>query len=229
MPAKQDKARIVCPHCGHQQMEPRAAISTNCRQCGQYLRVQELLKPARKTEVKAPKQYSVACFDCGTEQEVPLAAQSAMCKRCSSYIDLQDYTINSAVSKNFKTKGRFVVEGKGYVFNTEITAREIVVRGRIIGKLKAEQSLTICSTADINGSFRSPLLIIPEETTFRWKEPLHLTSVEVLGEFVGDVTADANVILRRTGRLFGNVIARNLIMEEGATLVGHATIGHAAA
>src|SRR5262245_50372478 len=146
MPAKpNDKARIVCPQCGHQQMEPRAAISTNCRQCGQYLRVQELLKPARKTEVKAVKQRSVTCFDCGTQQEAPMAAHSAMCKRCSSYIDLQDYTITNAVSKNFKTKGRFVVEGKGYVFNTEITASEIVIRGRIIGKLTAEQSLTIHS------------------------------------------------------------------------------------
>ena len=37
-------------------------------------------------------------------------------------MDLRDYTINSAVSKNFKTRGAFVIEPKGYVFNTEIIA-----------------------------------------------------------------------------------------------------------
>src|SRR5215207_3353605 len=109
MPAKpKDKALVVCPRCGHQQPEPRAAISSNCRQCGDYLRVQELINPVAKAEVKAPEQRRVACFDCGTEQDAPSAAKSAMCKRCSSYIDLQDYTISSAVSKNFRTKGRFV-------------------------------------------------------------------------------------------------------------------------
>ena len=226
MPAKsQSKAKVVCPHCGHQQMEPRQAVSTNCQKCGQYLRVQELLNPTRKAEAKAVEQRRVACFDCGTEQEVPTAAKSAMCKRCSSYIDLQDYTINNAVSKNFKTKGRFVVEGKGYVFNTEVTARDIVVKGHVIGKLTAEHSLTIYSAAEINGNFRTPLLVVPPENCFRWKEPLRVGSVEILGELVGDIFAEVNVVLRATGRLFGNVHARNLVVEEGAILVGKTSIG----
>ena len=37
----------------------------------------------------------------------PPAAESTMCKRCSDYVDLRDYLINSAVSKNFRTHGRF--------------------------------------------------------------------------------------------------------------------------
>src|SRR4051794_2151256 len=164
MPAKpQDKALVVCPRCGHEQSEPRAGISSSCRQCGEYLRVQELLNPVAKAEAKAPEQRRVTCFDCGTEQDVPAAAQSGMCKRCSSYIDLKDYTITSAVSKNFKTKGRFVIESKGYVFNTTVIARDIVLKGQVIGKLTAEQSLTIYGTAEIKGTFQTPLLIIPED------------------------------------------------------------------
>lgn len=226
MPAKsQDKAQVVCPHCGHQQMEPRFAVSSNCRKCRQYLPVQELLNPTPKAAAKAPDQRRVACFDCGTEQDAPAAAQSTMCKRCSSYIDFQDYTINNAVSKNFKTKGRFVVEGKGYVFNTDVVARDIVIKGRVIGKLTAEHSLTIYSAGEINGSFRTPLLVVPAANCFRWKEPLRVGSVEILGELVGDIFAEVNVILRATGRLFGNVQARNLVMEEGAVLVGRTSIG----
>ena len=226
MPAKtQDKAQIVCPHCGHQQMEPRLAVSSNCKKCGKYLRVQELLNPSPKAAAKVPDQRRVSCFDCGTEQDAPVAAKSAMCKRCSSYIDLQDYSINNAVSKNFRTKGRFVIEGKGYVFNTDITAREIVVKGRVIGKLTSEGSLTIFSTGEIQGSFRTPLLVIPEENCFRWKEPLRVGSLDVAGEFVGDVRAETSVILRATARLFGNVQARHIVMEENAVLVGRVNVG----
>src|SRR5689334_22504981 len=116
----QDKALVVCPHCGHQQSEARAAISTNCRQCGKYLRIQELLHPVVKAAAATVAQHHHTCFDCGAELSVPAAAQSAMCKRCSSYLDLKDFTINNAVSKNFKTKGRFVVEAKGYLFNTSV-------------------------------------------------------------------------------------------------------------
>ncbi len=227
MPANlQDKAKVVCPHCGHQQMEPRLAISTNCRQCGQHLLVQELLKPKRKEAAKVVEQKRVACFDCGTELDVPLAAKSAMCKRCSSYIDLQDYTINNAVSKNFKTKGRFVVESKGYVFNANVVAREIVLKGRLHGKITAENSLTVYSTAEIKGTFRTQLLVIPVENYFHLKEPLQLGSVDLGGELVGDIHADMTVTVRSTGKLFGNVHARNLVVEAGALIVGQCAIGH---
>lgn len=226
MPAKpQDKALVVCPHCGHEQSEPRVAVSSNCRQCGQYLHVQELLHPTRKAVAKAPEQKRVTCFDCGTELDVSAAAKSAMCKRCSSYLDLQDYTINNAVSKNFKTKGRFVVEPKGFVFNTDVVAREIVVKGQVIGKLAAEQSLTVHSTADIKGTFRTPLLVVPAENCFHWKDPLRVGAVEIIGELVSDIQAETTVILRATGRLFGNVQARDLVVEEGAVLVGQTKIG----
>ena len=226
MPANlQDKAKVVCPHCGHQQMEPRLAISTNCRQCGHHLLVQELLNPKRKETAKAVEHKRVACFDCGTELDVPVAAKSAMCKRCSSYIDLQDYTINNAVSKNFKTKGRFVVEAKGYVFNTNVVAREILLKGRLHGKITAEHSLTVYANAEIKGTFRTQLLVIPVESCFHWKEPLQLGSIDLAGELATDIRADMTVTVRSTGKLFGNVRARNLVVEAGALIVGECAIG----
>lgn len=221
----QDHALVVCPQCGHQQPEARAAISSNCRQCGQYLRVQELLHPVAKTAAPAPEQRHVTCFDCGAELDVPAAAQSAMCKRCSSYLDLKDYSINNAVSKNFKTKGRFVVEAKGYVFNTIIVAREIVIKGQVIGKLFAEESLTLHSTAEIKGSFQTKRLIIPAGNSFHGKEPLRVGGADLAGEFVGNILAENSVTLRASGRLFGDVQARHVIVEAGAILVGRMKIG----
>jgi len=225
MPANpQDKALVACPQCGHQQSEPRSAISSKCRKCGQYLRIQELLNPVAKAAAPKLDSRRVTCFECSAENEVPAAGQSAMCKRCSSYIDLQDYTINQAVSKNFRTKGSFTIESKGYVFNTQVVARDVVIKGRLIGKVIAERSLTIYSTAEIKGGFQTALLVIPENNCFHCKEPLHVGAGDVHGELVGDIQADATVFVRTKGKLFGNVQAQNLVVEAGAIVVGQMAI-----
>src|SRR5205823_4312057 len=130
-----------------------------------------------------PKELrKLTCFECGTELEVALSAQSTMCKRCSSHIDLRDYLITNAVSRNFKTKGQFVIELKGYVFNTEAVVGDAVIRGKFLGKLVAEHSLTLYSTADIKGSFKTGRLIIPAENHFRWKEQIAAGTAEIAGE-----------------------------------------------
>ena len=108
MPAKiQDQVLVACPHCGHQQPEARTGFSTVCRECGRHFRIQEALNPVSKGAGRAPRQRRITCFECGAELDVPASAESTMCKRCSHYLDLHNYHINTAVSKNFKTKGKF--------------------------------------------------------------------------------------------------------------------------
>ena len=226
MPAKkQAKVLVTCPRCGHEQSEPRAAISTACKKCGQYIRVEEVLKPAARSPERPKEVRRLACFECGTQLEVAISAQSTMCKRCSSHIDLRDYRIVNAVSKNFKTKGEFVIELKGYVFNTEAVVGDAVIRGKFLGKLVAERSLTIYSTADIKGSFKAGRLIIPAENYFRWKEKITVGAADVAGELAARLDAEGVVLLRATGRLFGDVEAKGLVVEEGAVMVGKAKIG----
>ncbi len=226
MPAsRQNKVLVSCPHCGQQQPEPRTAISTNCKACGQYFRVQEALHPVPKAAERPPEQKRITCFDCGAELDVAVTAESTMCKRCSSYVDLHDYRIANAVSKNFKTKGNFVVELKGYVFNTEATVRDAVIKGRFLGKLIAEHSLTVYSTAEIKGTFKTGRLIIPAENYFRWPEPINVGSAEIAGELVANLKVTNTVILDSTARLFGDVSANHLIIKSGAVLVGNVSVG----
>jgi cytoskeletal protein CcmA (bactofilin family) len=229
MPAtKQDKVRLTCPHCGHQQLEPRTAYSTVCKKCGQHLRVQDVLKPARKAAEPPAElvveQRRISCFDCGAELEVPISAESTMCKKCSRYVDLKDYQINSAVSKNFKTKGSFVVDLKGYVFNTEAVVGEAVIKGRFLGKLAAD-ALTIYSTAEIKGTFVTSRLIVPAANHFRWKDPIRVVSGEIAGELVAQVHAKGTLVLKSTARMFGDVSAKSIVVEEGAVVVGNLRVG----
>jgi cytoskeletal protein CcmA (bactofilin family)/DNA-directed RNA polymerase subunit RPC12/RpoP len=226
MPAsKQDKVLVPCPHCGQPQSVPRTAVSAICKNCSQHFLVQEVRRPATKVPAPALQTRRINCFDCGTELEVAVTAESTMCKRCSSHIDLRDYHIANAVSKNFKTKGAFVVEQKGYIFNTEAIVGDAFIKGRFLGKLFAERSLTIFSTADIKGTFTTGRLIIPAENHFRWKEPLKVASADISGELAADLLVDQTVVLRSTALLFGNVDALNLVMEAGAVLVGRVRIG----
>lgn len=228
MPARtQEKILLSCPHCGHQQAEPHTVLSTNCRACGRHFTVQEVPRPTRKAAGKTEHGRQVTCFDCGTELEVAVSAESTMCKRCGRYVDLKDYHIANAVSKNFKTKGAFVLEAKGYVFNTEATVGDAVIKGRFLGKLLAERSLTIYATAEIKGTFKTGRLIIPAQNHFRWPELIRIGSAEIAGELAADLCAENTVLLKSTARLFGDVTAKNLVVEAGAVLVGRVRVGQA--
>ena len=235
MPAikQQDKVKVECPHCGHSQAEPRTGFSTICKKCNRNFRLQEALKtaikPAKKAAEPAPERRRIKCSDCGTELEVPPTAQSTMCKRCGRYMDLNDYRIANAVSKNFKTKGTFAIEPTGYVFNTEAFVGDAIIKGRFLGKLVAEGSLTIHSTAEIKGSFTAGRLIIPAASQFRWKEPIKVGSAEIAGELAANLRAEGTITLKATGRMFGDLESGGLVVEEGAIVVGHAKIGLKAA
>jgi cytoskeletal protein CcmA (bactofilin family) len=222
---QQEKVLVPCPHCGEPQKVPPTALSTVCKECGQHIKVQDVLNPKAARAVAVVERRRIVCFDCGTELEVPVNAESTMCKRCSSHIDLRDYRIANAVSKNFRTKGRFIIEPKGYVFNTEAIVGDAVIKGRFLGKLTAERTLTIHTSAEIKGTFTAGLLIIPAQNQFRWPQPLTVGSAEIAGELVADLVAADTVRLKSTGHLFGNTEARNVVVESGAVLVGGLRVG----
>ncbi len=226
MPAsRQEKVTVPCPHCGNPQAVAPTAISTVCKKCGHHFQVQDVLKPKAKKTVPKVEKRRIRCLDCGAELEVPVSAETSMCKSCAKYVDLRDYRFANAVSRNFRTHGSFTVEPKGYVFNTEAIVGEAVIKGRFLGRLTAERSLTIHSTAEIKGSFTTGRLIIPAQNHFRWPERLSVGSAEIAGELVADVVAAETVIVRSTGLLFGNIRARNLVVEAGAVVVGQMRIG----
>jgi len=118
-----------------------------------------------------------------------------------------------------------VVEEKGYVLNTDSLVGEAVLKGRLIGKIVAHRSLEIYSTAAIKGSFNTGKLIIPAGNTFRWPESLRIGGAEISGELVANIQGSGTVVLKSTGRLFGDVQAANLVVESGAVFVGNAKIG----
>lgn len=222
---KAKKVLVTCPKCGHEQEESASAYSTACRKCRQHIRISDVLKPSAAKKQSALRQRTVLCFECGTELTVPSAAQSTMCKRCSCHVDLADYQINHSVSKNFRTKGNMVLEEGGYLFNTVTIAAHVVLKGRFIGSLLAEQSLEIHPTARIQGTFMAEHLIVPASTAFAWPEAVNVNGADIAGEWVGSLVGTGTITLRSTARFFGEVQSNHLVIEEGAVFVGQAKVG----
>jgi cytoskeletal protein CcmA (bactofilin family) len=85
--------------------------------------------------------------------------------------------------------------------------------------------LTIHTGAQIKGSFSAGKLIIPAGDHFRWPEAIRTETMDIAGELAADIVVTGVAHLRNTARLFGNVTARNLVVEAGAVVVGQLTIG----
>ena len=216
---KAAKVSVTCPKCGHTQLEPPTAYSSVCKNCREHFRLKELRRGGTsQTEQLRKELRRVCCFSCGTELDVPQTAQSTMCKRCSSHVDLRDYHITSTVSKNFKTKGRFLIDETGYLLNTDSIAGEVVLKGKLRGKLAADV-FHIYPTADIKGSFQAGRLIIPSVTNFRWAEIIRVETAEIAGEVVGNLRATGVVLLKTGSRFFGNIVAGRLVVESGAVML----------
>jgi cytoskeletal protein CcmA (bactofilin family)/DNA-directed RNA polymerase subunit RPC12/RpoP len=216
---------VACPRCGYTQQEPRTAYSTVCKNCHQHFRLEEVLHPSAKAAKIIIEQRRIRCFQCGTELEAPRAAASTMCKRCSGHVDLSDYRVTQTISKSYRTHGWVVVEEKGFLLNTDTLAGEAVIKGRVIGKLVAQGSLEIHSTANIKGQFSAGCLIIPAGHHFRWPEPLRAAGFELAGELVANLSTSGRVLLKSTARLFGDVEAADIVIESGAVFMGSAKVG----
>jgi cytoskeletal protein CcmA (bactofilin family) len=231
---KASKVVVTCPKCGHTQHEPSTAYSSVCKKCRQYFRLEEVLSaqsaPRPRPSAEAPPAprrdlRHVTCFACGTALEVSTSAQSTMCKRCSAHVDLKDHQITGAVSKNFRTKGRIVIEEGAFLFNTETTASEVILKGRFLGKLVVEGTLEFHRTAELKGTFKAGRFLVPAGQVIRWADILPLTDAEIVGELIANVRATGTVLLRAGARYFGNIEAANLVVEPGAVLVGNVRLG----
>jgi cytoskeletal protein CcmA (bactofilin family) len=222
---KTQKVLVACPSCAHTQLEAPQAYSTICKKCGHHFRVQEVLHPPAPPKESPLERKHHVCFKCGGVLEVAATAQSTMCKHCGSHVDLHDYRIANTVAKNFRTKGKLVVEEGGLLLNTETVAGDVVLKGRLLGKLTAERSLEIHTGAEIKGSFWAACLVIPPGHLFRWPEPLKLGNATIAGEVSAKLCVEGIVVLKSTARLFGEVRARHLVVESGAVLVGAVAVG----
>ena len=177
---------MECPHCGHSQAEPRTGFSTICKKCGRNFRVQEALNPraqSRRSRARE-KTHHLLRVRRGTGGAGQRAVHHVQA--------VQPLHGPERLPHRQRRLQEFQDEGFVHASNRRVTSSTRrpwwatpSSRAGFSGKLVAEGSLTIHTTAEIKGSFTAGRLIIPAANQFRWREPIKVGSAEIAGELAG--------------------------------------------
>lgn len=97
--------------------------------------------------------------------------------------------------------------------------QSIQIKGDLIGK----EDLTIEGSVDGNISLKDHHLTIGPSG--RITANIHAKTVTVVGEVVGNITADDKVEVAATGRMKGDITAPNLVLADGARFKGSVDMG----
>jgi cytoskeletal protein CcmA (bactofilin family) len=224
-------------------MEYAAARSTLCRQCGKHFVVaaesvtarpkvesddavsgQSLLRRFRGIWNRL-RVTSIACFDCGATQELTSAATSTICPSCSVHMDLRDYKINSSFSRNLRTYGEIHITATGDLSSNNVVCRSAVIDGKLRGSLHCVEKAEFRTPCKVHGKLTAPHVLIGKKADVHFFRQLQVGSIEIRGAMSGEIVAETVVMIRSTGSLDGNVVARSINVEKGGTFSGELVIG----
>ena len=167
---------IVCYECGERTQVPAAALSANCSHCRTHLKMTDVdLKPgARRLTVRTLgnvtvladavlSQLSITCNDCY------LNGRGSGVFRCSGLLKV---CCNNRIEGSVQA-GRMEVErGVDLILTQGATVDELVVSGRLTGRLVAKRSVIIRRGGELYGNCFTPSLVVEQGGTHRgeWHE-----------------------------------------------------------
>jgi excisionase family DNA binding protein len=76
--------------------------------------------------------------------------------------------INGKFEGTLNTKGNLMV-GENAIVNADIIGEDMILGGRISGKINASRMVTLTSTAQVNGDIEVPKLVVEEGAIFNGK------------------------------------------------------------
>ncbi|RIK69071.1 MAG: hypothetical protein DCC66_09375 [Planctomycetota bacterium] len=104
----------------------------------------------------------VRCFHCKGLMKVSARALSVFCPSCQKRVNLEDLRITGThPGKVLMTCGDILIEPTARL-NVDVFGRRVVVHGRVVGQVQANESVEIASTGRVNGDIRAPKIIVQE-------------------------------------------------------------------
>lgn len=86
-----------------------------------------------------------------------------------------------------------IIISESAIVTADVTARDIVIAGKLIGEIRAEQRLTLASTAEIHGNVTANSLIVFEgailDGTTKMERPVTATAEETNASETEDASA----------------------------------------
>ncbi|MBF0441516.1 MAG: polymer-forming cytoskeletal protein [Oligoflexales bacterium] len=88
--------------------------------------------------------------------------------------------IGGRIEGEIVSEGLLIIEEEAHV-NTDIVAEEIIIQGKVEGKIEAKGRVELCSSSRFEGDITSPILVIKEGAMFNGTSRMNLqTDTEVV-------------------------------------------------
>lgn len=226
------KEAVFCPSCGHSQLESRHCLATICNACGGSF------KPgAHRANGRPPSGFfsnakplfhkpprPVHCYRCGTEHAVSAYAETTLCPGCGGQIRLADFVISEPSSRNVDIRGKLVVEKNGSLSALYAICRSARIEGRISGVLLCEDGVVLGRVGRSRVRIDAESVLI--ERRGMLSTPFAVTTGEIViaGELTADIFCWGTVVIKRTGRLRGDVRAKSFRADKGSVFQGALSI-----
>ena len=102
----------------------------------------------------------VRCCHCKGMMRVAAKAISVFCPHCQKRVTLESLrVVGSHPGRTLATCGDILVE-PGSLLNLEITADNVIVRGRVCGSVSANETIEVTSTGQIIGDVKARKIIV---------------------------------------------------------------------
>jgi cytoskeletal protein CcmA (bactofilin family) len=234
------RINVTCPACGNHQQESPSAKSTYCRKCGGYV---QLDKSAKSSVAPQPRERTPSgleklqdflgvqrttiarCFECPGYREVPKAATSTLCPKCGAYIDLQDYKIAGAYTRSIRTGGRLIIGPKGDLISRRAYCGSAEIEGSLRANLVCSGDVALRRKGKVGGEIEARKIHVERKCEAELAYPIRTDELEIDGAITVPSVSARKVVIGKTGRLVGTVLARSFVVEKGGYFIGDLRIG----
>ncbi|CAB4242428.1 putative Zn-finger protein [Methylacidimicrobium sp. AP8] len=177
-----DRKKIRCPHCGGEQWEAPAALSTICRRCQEYISLVPKRESGFERKGRPARDRFVRCPFCGAGQWVYASARSSGCIACGSDLNLVDYQVHGRAREPLKTLGDVEFHPGCDYRGPRVEARQVRISGRIVAEVRGSAAVQFRKEGDVKGGVVAP-------------------DVEVCSRSSASAAAIVTCVLRVAGRL----------------------------
>ena len=217
--SRTNKINIRCPHCGHEQSEPRIAKSTYCRACSEYFTIEHALRAAKAaqppTRVVVPEAEHLSRgtgtvpLDAPTlrePDEIPkpgTAPPSTTLSHLRTKFGQYFRGPNSMVVRCFECGGEHEVAAAAQSATCRhcgayVDLQNYKINGSFSREIKTCGSLLVLARADLASS------------------KVICGSATIYGKVRANLYSSGDVAVRYEGKIYGEMEGRNLHVEKGA-------------
>ena len=161
----------------------------------------------------------VICFNCDARHEVSPGATSAHCPSCGTYISLDDVDVRSERSGEILTQGDVVIHRHGVHLGT-IFARNITIRGRILGRLHATGRLEFHHSGCAHGEIVCDEIFVARGIQLEFASPVTARIADIAGAVEGEFHCSERFRLRKKARFKGALRTANFDCQKGGDFDG---------